>query len=348
MMGNKTKIEHYLEYPLPHTEILRIICRILAILCNIPCFISIFVFLFQKTELKLNQKIQLRLCITIVLYEASHYLPVTPEYQWMCYFQCIISFGIEIIISFYAMIYTYASLIIFIDSQLINNWLNTFLIHYFPLLFYIIIIAYILIVPDLYIYFKFTVYPFDDLSRLLNYSFIFLFLLLNIISNIILIQKIKNFIKSLPNVDNFAKEKLHIFKKKFILNVIGLIFVFHYILLVGFLTSSKLVSWDHFYKFPSILYLYINKAILGIVFWLIYIYNINFWHRFLILIRLEKKEKYKQNFEKEEKIMEYSIDTSTRVTKINDSIYFSTDNLEIIPSYTERTTLNSNYEDLQL
>ena len=338
MMGNNTTIEDYVDTPLKEEQILRIICRILAIICNIPCFISVFVFLFQKTELKLNQKIQLRLCISIVLYEASHYLPVTPKYQWICYFQCIISFGIEIIISYYAMIYTYTALILFINSELINNSLNKFLIHYFPLLFYIIIITYILLVPDLRIYFKFTVYPFDDLSRLLNYSFAFLFLLLNILNNLILIQKIKNFINNLPKVDHFAKEKLRIFKKKFFLNIIGYIFVFHYILLVGFLTSSHLVSWDYFFNFPSFLYLYINKAILGIVFWFIYIYNINFWHKFLILIRMEKKEKYEENFEKEEKIMEYSIDSSTR---INDS-KINTDVFEIIPCDSNRTTLNSN------
>ena len=345
--SNKTKIEDYLEIHFEESQILRIICRILAIICNIPCFISIFVFLFQKTELKLNQKIQLRLCITLVLYEASHYLPVTPEYQWMCYFQCIISFGIEIIISYYAMIYTYAALIVFINSELINNKFNKFLIHYFPLLFYIIIIAYILLVPDLYIYFKFTVYPFDDPSRLLNYSFVFLFLLLNILNNIILIQKIKNFINKLPKVDNFAKEKYRIFKKKFYLNIIGYIFVFHYILLVGFLTSFHLVSWKYFFNFPSFLYLYINKAILGIVFWFIYIYNINFLHKFLILTRIEKKEKYEVNFEKEEKIMEYSIDTSTRINDSN----INNDVFEIIPCDTNRTTLNSNYsnyEDEQL
>ena len=68
-MVNITKIKDYVAYSLPHTQILRIICRILAIICNIPCFISIFVFLFQEKELKLNQKIQLRLCIAIVLYE---------------------------------------------------------------------------------------------------------------------------------------------------------------------------------------------------------------------------------------------------------------------------------------
>ena len=240
------------------------------------------------------------------------------------------------------MIYTYACLILFMDSEIINNIFNQFLIHYFPLLFYIIIIAYILLVPDLEIYFKFTVYPFDDLSRLLNYSFVFLFLLLNIINNIILMKKIQNFINKLPNVDNFAKEKLHIFKKKFILNIIAYIFVFHCILFIGFLTSSGLVSWDYFFKFPIILYLYINKAILGIVFWFMFIYNINFWHKFLILIKIEKKEKYEENFEKEEKIMEYSIDNSTR---INDSININSDIFEILPSYANRTTLNSNYEN---
>lgn len=343
-MGNKTKIEDYTETPLKHADILRIICRILAVVCNIPCFISLFVFLFKESELKLNQKIQLRLCITIVLYEASHYLPVSPAHQWLCYFQCIISFGIEIIISYYAMIYSYIALILFINSELINNRINIFFIHYFPLLFYIIIIVYILIKPKLYIYFKITVYPFDDLSRLLNYSFVFLFLLLNILYNILLIQKIKNFIYKLPKVDNFAKEKLHTFKKKFILNIFGYIFVFHYILLVGFLTSSHLVKWDIFFKFGSFLYLYINKAILGIIFWFIYIYNINFWHKFLILIKIENKEKYEENFEKEEKIMEYSIDNSTR---FNDSINVNTDVFEIIPSYTNRTTINS-YEDEQL
>ena len=179
----------------------------------------------------------------------------------------------------------------------------------------------------------------------MNYSFVFLFLLLNILNNILLIQKIKNFINKLPKVDTFAKEKLLIFKKKFILNIIGYIFVFHYILLVGFLTSSHLVSWKPFFNLTSFFYLYINKAILGIVFWFIYIYNINFWHKFLILIKIEKKEKYEQNFEKEEKIMEYSIDSSTR---INESITINTDVFEILPSCSNRTTINSNYEDEQL
>lgn len=344
-MGNLNQIEDYKKYDVlssRESKLLRVICRILAIICNIPCFISIFVFLFQETSSKLSQKIQLRLCITIVLYEASHYIPVKHDYQWVCYFQCIISFGIQIIISYYAMIYTYVALILFVNPESINSRFNKFLIHYFPLLFYIIIIVYILKVPHLCIFFRFSVYPDDDLSRLLNYFFVFIFLLMNIINNILLIKRIKKFINSLPNIENFAKEKLHIFKKKFILNIIGMIFVFHFVLPVGFLTSFKIVEGDTFFHLSYFLYLYINKAILGIVFWLIYIYNINFWHKFLILIRIEKKEKYKQNFEKEEKILEYSIDNSTI---ISDSKSINMSDMENIPSYTNRTTIISNYED---
>ena len=108
-------------------------------------------FTSQYTKLKLGHK---RLYITIVLYEASHYFPVSKDYQWLCYFQCIISFGIQVIISYLAMIYTYIALIMFIKPNIINSKFNKFFINISPGLFFIGIIFYILYVPKLFIYFQ--------------------------------------------------------------------------------------------------------------------------------------------------------------------------------------------------
>lgn len=91
------------------------------------------------------------------------------------------------------------------------------------------------------------------------------------------------------------------------------------------------------------LYIYINQAILGIVFWFIYIYNNNFWNKFLILIRIEKKEKFEQKFQEEEKILEYNIDESMRN---NETINININELENMNSI--RISLQSNYEDEQL
>ena len=347
-MGNSTTIEEYTKYEVLNEEDsskLRIICRILAIICNIPCFLSIFVFIFEDSKLKLNQKIQLRLCISIVLYESSHYIPVSTNYQWICYIQCILSFGILIIISYLAMIHTYIALIMFSKPKLINSGLNKFFIHIFPYLFFLAIILYIIKVPKLNIFFGFTVYPDDeDPSRIFNYLLVFIFLLICIINNIILIHKIKKFISKLSNIDHFAKEKLYLFKKKLIFNIFGIIFVFHYALPVGILTSLKIVSGAVFFKLKYFIYIYANKAILGIIFWFIYIFNINFLHKFLILIRLQKKEKYKEHFEKEEKILEYSIDESTRA---EEAISINMDDLDHVHSI-NRNSIKSNYEDEEL
>lgn len=335
-MGNITTIEDYTKYDVLNendSHKLRIICRILAIICNIPCFLSIFVFLLQDTKLKLGQKIQLRLCITIVLYEASHYFPVSKDYQWLCYFQCIISFGIQVIISYLAMIYTYIALIMFIKPNIINSKFNKFFINISPGLFFIGIIFYILYVPKLFIYFHFTVYPDDeDKSRLLNYCLIFIFFIINIFNNILLVYKIRSFIKKLSNIDYYAKEKLCFFIKKLVFNILGMIFVFHFILPVGILVSLKRVEGSYFFNFESILYLYINKAILGIVFWLIYIYNRNLWHKFLILIKIEKKEKYQEKFEEEEKMIEFCIDGSTSAS--DETKYINMEELDNISSLT--------------
>lgn len=91
------------------------------------------------------------------------------------------------------------------------------------------------------------------------------------------------------------------------------------------------------------LYIYINQAILEIVFWFIYIYNNNFWNKFLILIRIEKKEKFEQKFQEEEKILEYNIDESMRN---NETINININELENMNSI--RISLQSNYEDEQL
>jgi hypothetical protein len=243
------------------------------------------------------------------------------------------------------MIYSYIALILFIKPNIIGSAFNTFLIYFFPYFLYIGIIVYILKIPKLFIFFKLTVYPEDDLSRLLNYFLIFIFLLINIINNLLLIYKIKKFINKLHSIDSFAKEKLSLFRKKLIFNIVGMIFVFHYILPVGILTSFKIVSGGKFFDIWHFLYIYINKAILGIVFWFIYIYNTNFGHKLLILIRIEKKEKFEQKFEKEEKLLEYSIDESLRA---NETININMDDLENINSVQNRISFKSSYEDEQL
>lgn len=79
---------------------------------------------------------------------------------------------------------------------------------------------------------------------------------------------------------------------------------------------------------------------LGIVFWFIYIFNINLWHKFLILIRIEKKEEFKGNFEKEEKAMEYSIDECSR---LNTTMNYNLQELEKSPSLLNKNDLDLNY-----
>ena len=352
-MGNLNKIENYTKYYIldeNESYILRIICRTLAIICNIPCFLSIFVFLFQDTKLKLGQIIQLRLCITIVLYEASHYLPVSEDYQWLCYFQCIISFGIQLIISYLAIIYTYIALISFIKPNALNSRLNKFFIHISPSLFFIGIIFYILFKSKLYIYFGFSVYPDDeDRSRIINHILVFIFMIIIILNNILLIIKIKSFIKKLSNIDHYAKEKLRFFKKKLYLNIFLMIFVFHFILPVGILTFSGKLDGKIFFNLVSFLIIYANKAVLGIVYWFIYIYNINFWHKFLILIKIEKKEKYQEKFVEEEKIMEYSIDESTRGTlNTQNALYADLNELEITATVNTSNLRGTVYSDEEL
>ena len=348
-MGNLDEIKEYNKYQVlsdKDSEKLRIVCRILAVICNIPCFLSIFVFLFQYSPLKSSQKIQLRLCIAIVLYESSHYLPVSTKYQGLCYFQFIISSGIHIIISYLTMIYSYIALILFTKPNIIKFIFNIFFIHFSPYLLFIGIILYILKVPKLCLFFKFTVYPDDeDPSRILIYILVLVFLIINILNNILLIIKIKRFIKGLSTVDNYAKEKLHIFKKKLIWNIIAIIFVFYYNLPFGILIYFKIVSGNIFFNFGHMLFVYINKAILGIVFWFIYIYNINFWHKFLILIKIEKKEKFEKKFQEEEKILDYSVDESMRN---NETLYISMNGLENMHSINDRISLKSKFEDEQL
>ena len=345
-MGNITTIENYTEInDLNENDFyyLRLIGRILAVICNIPCFLSIFVFLFQDTKLKLGQIIQLRLCITIVLYEASHYFPISIEYQWLCYFQCIIFFGIEIIICYLALIYTYISLIIFIRPYSLSSKCNKFFIYFSPSLLYIGIIFYILYKLTLFNYYQFTVYPKleENETKLLNILEL-IFLIINIINNIILVQKIKSFIKKLSNIDHYAKEKLCFFKKKLYLNIFLIFAVFT--LPFGILTLIK----NFFTKFEYLLFLFGNKALLGVVFWFIYIYNKIFWHKFLILIRIEKKEKYKEKFEEEEKVLEYSSLSDSTIDN-DETIHINTPDLEKNSPITNKSNLRiSVYSDESL
>jgi hypothetical protein len=319
-MGNFQKVEHFTKNKIlkpNEIKLLKSTCRIIAITSHIPKFISIFVYIFQDSKLQLGQKVEFALCILLNIYGSSHYLPVSPEHQWICYFQCIISFGIQVVISYLAMIYSYIALIKFTKPNIINSKFNIFFIYFSPIILYLIIIVYILFIPELVIFFEFTVYPLDYFSRLLNYSLVFIFLLITIFNNALLIIEIKKFKKQLSNMDSYMEEKLRIFIKKLIFNIIGIIFVFHYNLPVGFLTSFEIVSFKDLYSFGYFFYLYINKALQGIVFWFIYIYNINFWHKFLILIRLEKKENYQKIFENEDKAMEYNIDEGRKSVTLN-------------------------------
>ena len=320
-MGNISQIKEAEVLSKEQSGKLRLVFRILALISYLPCFISIFVFAFQESQLKLNQQIQLRLCILLVLYEGSYFLPISLESKWLCLIQCIFSFGIQIVIPYMAMIHSYIALIIFINPNKITTKFNKFFIYFSPSLLYIGIIVYILTVPQLKILFGFTVNAIDQTSRLINYILVFVFLLLIILNNILLIQNIKKFINKLPNIDNFAKEKLHISKKKLITNVIGIIAIFHY-LPMCFLLSFKKENPPS--SFGLFIYLYSNKAILGLVFWLFYIFNINLWHKLLILLRIEKKEQYEENFKKEQKLIEYSIDES----KINETVNINMEELE--------------------
>ena len=345
-MSKLKEITEYDKYNVLNEEEsqkLRIICRIFAVLCNIPCLISIFIFIFQKSKLNLGQKIQFIICILISLYEGSHYIPVSSEHQWLCYFQCIISFGNQIIISYLIMIYSYIALIIFINPNSIKSKFNIFFIYFSTPILFISILFYLLFVPDLKIFFGLTVYPDDEnvITRLMNYFLVFIFLLINIVNNIILIYKIKNFIKKLNNVDYFAKEKLRVFKRKLIFNIIGLVII-HNTLPVGILTSFKIISGDVFFHFSYFLYLYINQAILGLVYWFIYIFNKNLWMKFLILIKIEKTESFEEEFNKEAKILEYSEDQSITA---DHTININMEELENIPSVNNNTYMTQTYDD---
>ena len=319
-MGNIQKVEHFSKNKILNPneiKILKSTCRLIALISHFPKSISIFVYIFQYSNLQLGQKVEFALCILLAIYGISHFLPVSPDHQWVCYFQCIISFGIQVVISYLAMIYSYIALIKFKKPNIINSKCNIFFIYISPIILYLVIIAYILLVPELVIFFEFTVYPLDYFSRILNYSLVFIFLLITIFNNALLIYEIKKFKKQVSNMDSYMDEKLRIFIKKLIFNIIGIIFVFHYNLPVGFLTSFEIISFKDLYGFGYFFYLYINKALQGIVFWFIYIYSINFWHKFLILIRLEKKENYQKIFENEDKAMEYNIDEGRKSININ-------------------------------
>lgn len=345
-MSKLKEITEYKKYILleeEESQKLRIICRIFAVLCNIPCLISICVFIFQKSKLNLGQKIQFIICILIALYEGSHYIPISSEYQWYCYFQCIISFGNQIIISYLIMIYSYIALIVFINPNSLKSKFNIFFIYFSTPILFFAIVFYLLFIPDLKIFFGFTVYPDDDnyITRLMSYFLVFIFLLINVVNNIILIYKIKNFIKKLANVDYFAKEKLRVFKRKLIFNIIGLLII-HNTLPVGILTSFKIISGDVFFHFSYFLYLYLNHAILGLVYWFMYIFNKNLWKKFLILIKIEKNENYEEEFSKEAKILEYSEEQSITADQ---TININMEELENMPSVNNNTYLTQTYED---
>ena len=110
-------------------------------------FIYICIFISRsiiKIESKNSIKIMLSNC---KIYEASHYFPVSRNNQILCYFQFIISFGIQVTISYLAMIYSYIALILFIKPNIIGSAFNIFLIYFFLYFLYIRIIVYILKIP---------------------------------------------------------------------------------------------------------------------------------------------------------------------------------------------------------
>lgn len=341
-MGNLQKIEEFTKHKVLEDNDIRkltIICRITSVVCHIPCSISLFVYIFQDSKLQLGQKIEFIICISLFIYGSSHYLPMSSDHQWLCYFQCIISFGIEIIIAYLAMIYSYVALIIFRKPKTVNSRFNIFVIYFSPILLFIPIILLILYRVKLAIFFGLTVYPLDSHSRLLNCSIVFVFLLITIVNNVLLIVEIKQFKRRFRNIDSCMEEKLRIFIKKLIFNIIGIIFVCHYNLPIGILTSCGLIDGNNLHHFGYFLYLYINKAMLTLVFWFLYIFSVNFWHKFLILIRIEKKENFVKTFEKESKAMEYNIEEGNEVNQNNETMNISMRELDSIPKGYEDETL---------
>lgn len=294
-MGNIDDIVIGPKLPGNESQILRIICRVFASITNILVLTSIIIFLINFCKLKLNQIIQLKMCISIFIYEASHYFPNFTTQNWECYLQCILGYGFQIMMAYYTTIYSYVAMILFIKPLSITNYFNTFIIFFSDYILLGIIIVFILYGnPKMTIYYNFLVQTTDMYGRLFNYGLIFLFSILGIINIIRLIINIENSL--MKNMDiTFVKDKLNFCKKTLKKYVLGTLFIFHCPILILLLFGSKILTKDIFINFYFCLYVFINKSLMGLIYWLVFVFSKNLWYKFLMLIRKENSfENYKE------------------------------------------------------
>lgn len=286
------------------SSILKLVCRIFATITNIPVFISIILFLINLSDLKLNEIIQLKMCISIFIYESSHYFTnLTTE--WKKILQCISGYGFQIMMAYYTTIYSYVALVLFIKPLLINTCFYKFVIFFSSYFLLAIIIVFILFALKKTTYYDFSVQTTDIYGRLFNYGLVLLFSALSIINTIRLLLNIKKSLRDSFDF-HFAEEKLQSCKKELKKYIIGTLIIFHYPILILLLFGAKILTKKVFENFYFCLYVFINKSLMGLIYWLVFVFSRNLWHRFLIMIKIEKPCQHDNELKNEETKLEYN------------------------------------------
>ena len=287
---------------------------ILSFLSTIPNLISIIIFIFkrEKTKPKINIKknIQIMLCITFIGIEIR-FFPFVTKNESYYFFQAGISFSSIILSTYYQFVYSFTAYKLFSSPKDLTKKCNLFFIYIYPFILFIYLSTFVNICSSLTLYYNFLAYPENseigfthELSKRLSHVFRVTFFLLNILFVGMLLRKIYKYLNNYSNnEENYTNKKFNEYLKKLIWYIISMLFVlnpylFRKIVEIYF-NNGKEALTNYSFSF----YFHGMESLSGLIYWYIYIYDINLFHKFMILFCC-KKESYYINMDilKENKI----------------------------------------------
>lgn len=290
-----------------------IYCGVLSTISIIPNLISIIIFCCQKEKMKLQQRIQLLLCITFIGIEIR-FIPVhlTQKYY---FFQAGASFSFIIIATYYQMIYSFIAYKLFVAPDDLSKKCDKFFIYIFPFILFFFLSLFVNLHSNLTLYFNFIAYPENpepgpkhQLSKRVSHIFRITFFFVNIIYIIKLLRKIKEIIKIEKSKNSFTNKKFNFYLKKLIWYIIGMAIVMNPFLFRYLVEKINNFSrGDALHSFSFSIYFHGFECLSGLIYWFIYIYNINLLRRFFIIFCNKKEIDYLDEFNIEKKINEESL-----------------------------------------
>lgn len=247
--------------------------------------------------------------MSMLLFESGYIIQNPNNNLYISLYQAISQYVFVITILHIQVLYSYSAFVLFVTPKEISSKTNNFIIYIFPWILAIILIIYMIFIPNFSIYFGCASSIDDSSGKIIYYSLVLILFILNIFYTIKLLKRIKRTLLE-ASINSFTNKKYNFYKGKLIKYIIGMFIVFHVRLIIVPLRFSFAKSDDVIAKLPVICYIYGIQISVGIVYYFVYVYNSNLFRMFMVLIIPSKEDQYKKQFEEEQKIFESSENSS--------------------------------------